>query len=186
MFHDSVITMLHGPCHHNAPEFLSSQCSMTVSSQCSIILVITMFHDRVITSLKRVHPGEGRGCSSLPLGMALLRSRPPMVKLSRPMSSQLPRGSGRGAGSRRPLPGVSILPCWLQSRQLEALGFGAWSPCSAGDARLWLVEIRPSVPAGATGTEAAWLRGRLESLGAGARGAQIGRASCRERVSSPV
>ena len=39
MFHDHVITILHGPCHNNAPEFLSSQGSMTVSSQCSIILV---------------------------------------------------------------------------------------------------------------------------------------------------
>ena len=29
----------------------TSQCSMTVSSQCSIILVITMFHDPVITML---------------------------------------------------------------------------------------------------------------------------------------
>ena len=35
MFHDHVITILHGSSHHNAPEFLSSQCSMTVSSQCS-------------------------------------------------------------------------------------------------------------------------------------------------------
>lgn len=93
--------------------------------------------------------------------MALLRSRPPMVKLSRPISSQLPRGSGGGARSRLPLPGVSILPCWLQSRQLEALGFAAWSPCSAGDARLWLVETRPLVPAGPParrppGSEGVW------------------------------
>ena len=36
---------------YNAPEFLSSQCSMTVSSQCSIFLVITIFHDRVIKML---------------------------------------------------------------------------------------------------------------------------------------
>ena len=46
-----VITMLHGPFQHSAPEFLSSQYSMTESSQCSIILLITMFHDHVITIL---------------------------------------------------------------------------------------------------------------------------------------
>ena len=40
-----------GIIQHNAPEFLSSQCSMTVSPQCSTILVITMFHDHVITML---------------------------------------------------------------------------------------------------------------------------------------
>ena len=51
MFLDHVITMLHDLCHHNAPEFLSSQCSVTVSSQCSMALVITMFHVRVITML---------------------------------------------------------------------------------------------------------------------------------------
>ena len=45
MFHDRVITMLHGPCHHNAPEFLSSQCSMGVSSQCSMALVHTMLQN---------------------------------------------------------------------------------------------------------------------------------------------
>ena len=38
MFHDRVITMLHGHCHHNAPEFFSSQCSMALSSQCSMAL----------------------------------------------------------------------------------------------------------------------------------------------------
>ena len=37
MFLDSVITMLHGPCHDNAPEFLSSQFSMTA--------VITIIQD---------------------------------------------------------------------------------------------------------------------------------------------
>ena len=37
--------MLHDPCHHTAPEFLSSQCSMTVSSQCSMALVITMLQN---------------------------------------------------------------------------------------------------------------------------------------------
>ena len=44
---------------NDTPEFLSSQCSMTVSSQCSMALVSTMlqnsshqiFHDRVITML---------------------------------------------------------------------------------------------------------------------------------------
>ena len=32
MFHDRVITMLHGPFQHNAPEFLSSQCSIKPQS----------------------------------------------------------------------------------------------------------------------------------------------------------
>ena len=45
MFHDRVITTLHGTCHHNAPEYLSLQCSMTVSSQCSMALVITMLQN---------------------------------------------------------------------------------------------------------------------------------------------
>ena len=45
MFHDRVITMLHGPCHQNDPDFLSSQCSISVSSQCNMALVSTMFHD---------------------------------------------------------------------------------------------------------------------------------------------
>ena len=45
MLHDRVITMLHDPCQHNAPEFLSSQCSMTVSSQCYMTLVNTVLHD---------------------------------------------------------------------------------------------------------------------------------------------
>ena len=34
--------MLYGACHQNAPEFLSSQCSMTMSSQCSMALLITI------------------------------------------------------------------------------------------------------------------------------------------------
>ena len=45
MFHDRGITVLHGPCHHNAPEFLSSQCSMTVSSKCFMALVSTMLQN---------------------------------------------------------------------------------------------------------------------------------------------
>ena len=45
MFHDRVITMLYGPCHYNAPEFFSSQYSVTVSSQCYMTLVITVLHD---------------------------------------------------------------------------------------------------------------------------------------------
>ena len=45
IFHDGVITMLHRPCHLNAPEFLSSQSSMTMSSQCYMTWVITVLHD---------------------------------------------------------------------------------------------------------------------------------------------
>ena len=87
MFHDRVITMLHGPCHHNAPAFLSSQCSMTVSSQCSMALVITMLqiachhksHDCVITKLltpRRWGPRDRRPCRSPGAsGQALLRGQ---------------------------------------------------------------------------------------------------------------
>ena len=50
MFHDRVITMLHGHCHHNAPEFLSSQCSMAP--------FITMLHEPCHHNV----PCPGSGC----------------------------------------------------------------------------------------------------------------------------
>ena len=51
----ALSTMLHGRSHHNAPEFLSSQCSMTVSSQCSMALVIAMLQNSC-------HPHVPRPC----------------------------------------------------------------------------------------------------------------------------
>lgn len=101
-----------------------------------------------------------------------LCDEPASAVTSAPEKGSFSPAPWRSRGLLLPLPGVSIILCWLQRGQLKALGLESLVSLPSRVVSGSGLQTRPAVTAGVTRTESPRLRGHLASLGAGARGAR--------------